>query len=82
MSTAMQLIRKMHNPNNKVVLQAVEELRAHGWLSDNALSGAYLWFIHSQDADLHQANLRGADLYKADMSGADLSLANLGSANL
>jgi uncharacterized protein YjbI with pentapeptide repeats len=77
MYTKSELIRKLRNPDNKVVLQAVEELRARGWLEDGSLEKAALRHVHLQHADLYRAdlcevNLSMADLRWTDLSGADL----------
>lgn len=81
-SAVMRLIRKLHSPDSKHVLQAIEELRARGWLSDGSLRGASLQYVHLEGADLYKANLEDADLRHAQMDGANLSLANLQGANL
>jgi uncharacterized protein YjbI with pentapeptide repeats len=81
-ATVMQLIRKLHSEDSKVVLQAVEELRAHGWLSDGSLIGARLRHVHLHGADLYRVNLQGADLYMANLQNADLSMANFRDADL
>ena len=82
MSNTMQHIRKIRSPDNQTALQAIEGLRARGWLGSDALSGAYLRYVHLQGADLHRAKLNGADLYTADLRGADLSMADLQNAKL
>ncbi len=82
MSTVMQLIRKLRNPENKIVLQAVAELRARGWLEDGSLRGIPLCYAHLQNADLFKANLIKVDLHQANLDSADLSLANLQDAKL
>ncbi|MEJ2562571.1 MAG: pentapeptide repeat-containing protein [Anaerolineales bacterium] len=82
MSTVMQLIRKLRNPENKIVLQAVAELRARGWLEDGSLKGIPLCYAHLQNADLFKANLTKVDLHQANLESADLSLANLQDAKL
>jgi uncharacterized protein YjbI with pentapeptide repeats len=92
MTTKRQLIRKLLSPDNKIVLQAVEELRACGWLEDGTLEGLNLRHAHFQRADLYKANLskvnlsmadlRWTDLSKADLQGAQLSNANLFRADL
>ena len=78
----MQLIRKLRSPDNKYVVQAVEELRARGWLSLGVLEGAGLRHARMQGADLYKANLRKADLRMANLWGADLSKADLQGARL
>ena len=82
MVTVMELIRKLRSPDNKVVLQAVEELRVRGWLSDGSLEGVPLCHAHLQGADLLKANLRKVDLHQANLEWADLSMADLNSAKL
>ena len=80
--TQMQLIRKLRSPHNKVAVQAVEELRARGWLSGGSLERAHLRFVHLQGADLYGANLQDANLCMADLRWADLSMVNLEGARL
>lgn len=77
-----QIVRKLRSPDNKQVLQAVEELRAHGWLEDEALEGADLRYSHLQGADLYGANLQGADLRRAHLQLVNLTKANLKGARL
>jgi uncharacterized protein YjbI with pentapeptide repeats len=81
-STEVQLVHKLRSPYNRLALQAVEELRARGRLSNGALEGASLRYVHLQGADLYKANLRGADLSMANLQGADLSMTNLQGARL
>lgn len=76
------LIQKLHNPDSKHVLQAVEELRAHGWLSQGMLAGRSLRCANLRGADLHKADLQAVDLSQAHLEWADLSLANLQDAKL
>lgn len=82
MATKSQIIRKLRSPDNKIVLQAVEELRACGWLEDGTLEGLNLRHVHFQRADLYQANLRKVNLSMADLRWADLSKADLHGAQL
>lgn len=82
MVTVMELIRKLRSPDNKVVLQAVEELRVRSWLTDGSLEGVTLCHAHLQGADLLKANLRRVDLHQANLEWADLSMADLNSAKL
>jgi len=82
MATLMELIRKLRSPDNKIVLQAIEELRARGWLEDGSLKGIPLCHAHMQGADLFKANLTSVDLHQAHMDATDLSLANLSGARL
>lgn len=92
MARIMDLIRLLSNPDNKRVLQAVEELRVRGWLTDGSLLNVPLCHVHLQNADLlgadlrrvdfHQAHLMWADLSQANLSGASLSRANFQGANM
>jgi len=92
MVTVIELIRKLRSPENKRVLQAIEELRVRGWLEDGSLKGIPLCHVHMQGADLlkanfgnvdlHQAHLEWADLSMAELSGCKLTRANLQGANL
>jgi hypothetical protein len=82
MTTLIELVRKLRNPENKRVVQAIEELRARGWLEDGALEGIRLCHVHMQNADLLQADLHKTDLHQANLEGADLRLANLSQAKL
>ncbi len=78
----MELIRKLCSPDNKRVLQAVEELRVRGWLEDGSLQGVPLCHVHMQGADLIRANFRRVDFHQAHLQWADLSLADLSDAKL
>ncbi|HEY47652.1 MAG TPA: pentapeptide repeat-containing protein [Anaerolineae bacterium] len=73
----LQLIRKLRSPDNKTVVHAIEELRAHGWLENGTLQGIDLKHTHLQGADLYEANLSKADLRMAHLQLANLSKANL-----
>ncbi len=78
----MDLIRKLSSPENKRVLEAVEELRVRGWLSDGSLVGVPLCHVHMENADLMDADLRNVDFHQAHLQWADLSRANLQGAKL
>ncbi len=67
----------VRSPDNKKVLQGVEELRARGWLEDGSLSGLPFCHAQLQGADLFRANLCEVDLHQAHLEAADLSLALL-----
>ena len=71
------LTQQMGSKDNVLARQAVEELRARGWLEDGSLQGAAL-----SNADLQRALLLRADLREADMRGANLQEAVLHSAKL
>lgn len=91
MVTTIELINKLRNPENRIALQAVEELRARGWLSDGSLRGIALCMAQLQGADLmnadfadvdfHQAHLEWSDLSSADLRGAKFTRAVLYGAN-
>lgn len=82
MTKVMELIRRLSSPDNKRVLQAVEELRVQGWLGDGTLVGVPLCHVHMEGADLLGANLSSVDFHQAHLQNADLSMANLESAKL
>ena len=82
MVNVMELIRKLRNPDNKRVLQAIEELRVRGWLRDGSLNGILLCHVHMQGANLFEADLSRVDLHQAHLEWTDLSKANLSGANL
>lgn len=82
MTGVMVLVRKMRSPETKLVLEAVAELRARGWLQDGSLRGVLLCHAHLEGADLYEADLRSVDLHQARLDGADLRLADLGGAKL
>ncbi len=81
------LKREMGSEDNGIALRAVVELRAHGWLLDGSVKGAYLrranlyradlYKAGMEDCYLHGANLKHAFLGEADLSGADLTQADL-----
>src|SRR5512143_739167 len=91
MPTKLELINKIYMLENKSTLQAVEELRVRGWLTDGSLRGTALCQAQMGNADLmgadlrnvdfHQANLEFADLRKAQLNGAKLNRASLYRAN-
>lgn len=81
--TYERLVREMHSRYNQFALQAIEELRVLGWLSDGRLHGHDLRGSDWRDANLYQASLKNcdlqrvqfdkADLYEADLTGAKVS---------
>jgi hypothetical protein len=77
MEKKASLIRQMDNPNNGIVIQAVKELRAYGWLSDGSLQGADLFGANLQGTLLVKADLRDAALLSANLQDAYLQEANL-----
>lgn len=82
MVTLVELIYKLRSPDNKRVLQAVEELRVRGWLQDGSLRGVPLCHVHMQGVDLLSADLSNIDFHQANFENADLSMANLSNTKL
>jgi hypothetical protein len=82
MTTVMNLIRKLRSPDNKRVLEAVEELRARGWLEDGSLTKIPLCHVHFEGADLFKAKLMEVDFHQAHMARSNLSMADLSGAKL
>jgi len=71
------LIARMGSQVHDVAIEAVDELRRRGWLTDGSLQGKFLPSANLLGADLMGANLQGADLRYANLQRADLSGANL-----
>ena len=82
MVTKNELLLKLYSQHNKVVLQAIEEIRVRGWLSDGSLRGSGLCRVQLQGADLVEADLSYVDFHQAGMEFVDLSNANLSGAKL
>ena len=82
MTTIMSLIRKLRSPDNKRVLEAVEELRVRGWLENDSLSKIPLCHVHFEGADLFKAKLKDVDFHQAHMNRSNLSMADLSGAKL
>jgi uncharacterized protein YjbI with pentapeptide repeats len=78
----MSLIRKLCSADNQRVLQAVEELRVRGWLSDGSLCNVAICGALLQNADLMGADLTKVDLHQAHLEHALLCQANLTGAKL
>ena len=82
MTTVMSLIRKLRSPDNKRVLEAVEGLRARGWLEDGSLCKIPLCHVRFEGADLFKAKLTDVDFHQAHMAKSNLSMADLSGAKL
>jgi uncharacterized protein YjbI with pentapeptide repeats len=92
MISKVELINRLQSPENRFVLQAVDELRSCGKLIDGSLRGialcqAQLDFANLKDTDLcfvdlHQAKLENVDLTSAKLRAAKLNRASLQGANL
>jgi len=82
MNENKELIKKLRSPDNKVVLQGIEGLRARGLLESGILDQTTLRYARMERADFYKASLRHTDLSMADLRWANLSLADLESAQL
>lgn len=87
-----EILNRVHTTDNRVAIQAVDELRELGWLTDGSLHGIGLCKANLQGANLananlccvglHQADLEWSNLSGAQLQAAKLSLCNLSSSNL
>lgn len=77
-----RLMRQMRIRDNALALQAVEELRAKGWLADGSLEGATLMNANLLKVRLSDAQMRRVDLHGAILRGARLERVNFSGANL
>lgn len=77
MNTKLEILNKFRSPDNRIVLGAVEALRARGWLTDGTLQSQTFCRAQLQGADLMGADLSGVDFHQARLEWADLSGANL-----
>lgn len=82
MPTKLELVNKIYMLENKSTLQAIEELRVRGWLTDGSLRGTALCQAQMGNADLMGADLQGVDLHQANLEFADLRKAQLSAAKL
>ncbi len=82
MPTKLELINKIYLLENRSTLQAIEELRVRGWLTDGSLRGTALCQAQMSNADLMNADLRNVDFHQANLEYADLRKARLNSAKL
>ena len=80
MYTKTELINKIWGLENKYSLQAIEELRVRGWLTDGSLRGVAMCQAQLQDANLMEADLSNADFHQANLDYADLRKARLNGA--
>jgi uncharacterized protein YjbI with pentapeptide repeats len=76
------VVGKLRSSDHSIVLQAVEELRTRGCLSNDTLSWVCLRYADLRNANLSASKLTNADLHKANLEMADLSYANLDGARL
>ena len=77
-----RLIRQVSSTDERMAFEAVERLRAMGWLEDGALRGASLQAARMSKANLQAADIKFADLQRAQLSGTDLEGARLEGTNL
>lgn len=81
-SKISSVIKKLRSSDHLIVLQAIEELRTQGCLSDGTLAWICLRYANLQGADLSTADLESADLHKANLKMADLSYTSFNGAKL
>lgn len=67
-----RLIVEMCSRHNAVVINAVHQMRANGWLQDGSLQNANLRNANLCGADLSQADLRGVDFYDAQLKDVNI----------
>lgn len=72
-----QLIRHMYSRYNHTALQAIEDLRVLGYLSDGTVANLSLRGSNWKEGNLYQADLRNTDLTNARVDLADFVQANL-----
>ena len=87
-----EILNRIITKDNRIVLQAIRELRDRGWLEDGSLQGAAFCKAYLHNASLekailccagfHQANLSWANLSGADLRAAKLSLCDLSGSNM
>lgn len=76
------LIRQMASTDNATALNAVNELRASGYLFDGTLYGKAVKLANLSGANLRDANLSGLSLRSANLQNAIFAGANLKGADL
>ena len=72
-----RLLRQMSSRNNGLAVHAVDELRAHKWLTDGSTVGIVLQWADLRGAYLLRANLKRARMWRANLAGASLRYASL-----
>jgi uncharacterized protein YjbI with pentapeptide repeats len=77
MISKIELINRLQSPENRSVLQAVDELRSCGKLLDGSLRGIALCQAQLDSADLKDTDLCYVDLHQANMDYVDLTNAKL-----
>jgi hypothetical protein len=77
-----KLIIQMRSNNKADVNNAVEQLRAEGWLEDGSLKKANLREVNLESERLMNANLEGTYLNRANLQDAEINEANLEGAKL
>ncbi|MBN1668743.1 MAG: pentapeptide repeat-containing protein [Anaerolineales bacterium] len=86
------VLNRLHTTSNRKALQALDEMRSEGWLTDGTMQGVAFCRAPLQGANLeganlccagfHQANLEAANLCGALLRAAKFSLCNLNGADL
>jgi uncharacterized protein YjbI with pentapeptide repeats len=82
MVSKIELINKLYSLDNRLVLQAVADLRTCGKLCDGSLRGIALCRAELQGADLNGADLANVDFHQANLADAILCNARLMAAKL
>ncbi len=77
-----RLIREMSSKDHEIVLRAVVDLAARGWLKDGSLDSSILIESNFVSMNLNEVRLRKARLERANMEGCSLGGTDLQGANL
>jgi uncharacterized protein YjbI with pentapeptide repeats len=76
------LLGRLSSTVRDVAVNAADELRRMGWLTDGTLRESPMRLANLEQADLAQADMAGANMHRATLKGADLREANLNRADL
>lgn len=76
------LLQQMRSKKRAESLQALEAIKARGWLTDGTLRGAQLYGAKWQHTDLRNADLAGCTLSGVVLQGADISGADFSGADM
>ncbi len=77
-----ELLQQLRSTDRGVVVQAVERMRANGWLADGTLCRSSLDRGHLHRVNFSQADFSGANLEETDFTFANLERTNLTRVNL
>lgn len=76
-----RLVREMSSHDNGISRRAIQELRAHGWLTSGQLIKSWIQFANLEGAELQGADLRDSEMNQSNLSKALLYQANLANAH-